>query len=217
MTTPLYHLSNHIQEQIAQSHVLTSIPLGLAIFGSARVDAGHPSFQDAYKLAALAAEHGVPVISGGGPGIMLAANQGAFENKGIAVGLNIQLPHEQSSNIFQTHSLMYEHFSPRKMAFVSHSTAYAVYPGGFGTLDELFEVLTLVQTGKNGMCPVVLVGRAYWAGLMDWIVEQVLEHKMISPIDIDLIKIVENSQEAWVVLEEHLLKNVEGYEKRKLA
>ena len=204
MTTHIELLSTHIQEQVMQSHALTSLPLGLAIFGSARTEPSHADFKDAYALAALAARNNVSVISGGGPGIMLAANQGAFENNGIAIGLNIALPHEQHSNRFQTHSLMYEHFAPRKMAFVSHSCAFAVYPGGFGTLDELFEVLTLVQTGKSGTRPVVLVGRSYWSGLVEWIRDQVKTRGMISPNDIDMIQMVDNAQEAWAVLHVHL-------------
>lgn len=204
MITTIERLSAHIQEQIFQSHALAALPLGLSIFGSARTDPSHADYQDAYALAALAAQHHVPVISGGGPGIMHAANRGAFENNGIAIGLNISLPNEQHSNIYQTHALMYEHFAPRKMAFVSHSCAFAVYPGGFGTLDELFEVLTLVQTGKSGARPVVLVDRNYWTGLVEWIRDQVKTRGMINPDDIDLLQVVDNAQEAWAVIEAHI-------------
>lgn len=205
MTTIIERLSTQVQEQIVQSHALAALPMGLAIFGSARTDPSHADYKDAYALAALAARHHVPVISGGGPGIMMAANQGAFENHGIAIGLNIALPHEQQSNLFQTHSLMYEHFAPRKMAFVSHSNAFAVYPGGFGTLDELFEILTLVQTGKSVSRPVVLVDRKYWTGLVEWMRDQVQARGMIGPHDIDLLQVVDNAQEAWAILESHLM------------
>lgn len=205
MTTLIEQLSMHVQEQIVQSHALGALPLGLSIFGSARTDPSHSDYKDAYNLAALAARHGIPVISGGGPGIMQAANQGAFEANGIAIGLNIALPNEQSSNQYQTHSLAYEHFAPRKMAFVMHSCAFAVYPGGFGTLDELFEVLTLVQTGKSGARPVVLVDRHYWTGLVDWMHAQVKTRRMIGPNDIELLQVVDDAQEAWTVLEPYLL------------
>lgn len=208
MTTPLERLSAHIQEQIVQSHALAALPLGLSIFGSARTDASHADYKDAYALAALAAQNNVPVISGGGPGIMQAANQGAFENHGIAIGLNIALPLEQHSNRYQTHSLLYEHFAPRKMAFVSHSCAFAVYPGGFGTLDELFEVLTLVQTGKSGSRPVVLVDRKYWSGLVHWLREQVKMRGMIGPNDVELLHVVDNAQEAWAVLAPYVLAEI---------
>lgn len=208
MTTLIERLSAQVQEQIVQSHALAALPLGLSIFGSARTDPSHADYKDAYALAALAAQNGVPVISGGGPGIMQAANQGAFENHGIAIGLNIALPHEQHSNLYQTHSLMYEHFAPRKMAFVSHSCAFAVYPGGFGTLDELFEVLTLVQTGKSGSCPVVLVDSTYWGGLVQWLRDQVKTRGMIGPNDVDLLHVVDNAQEAWAVLEPYVMASL---------
>lgn len=145
---------------------------------------------------------------------MLAANQGAFEHHGIAIGLNITLPQEQHSNRYQTHSLLYEHFAPRKMAFVSHSCAFAVYPGGFGTLDELFEVLTLVQTGKSGSRPVVLVDRKYWTGLVDWLRAQVKVRGMIGPNDVELLHVVDNAQEAWAVLAPYVLAEIPPTYKR---
>jgi uncharacterized protein (TIGR00730 family) len=190
-------LATHIQEQIHQSRQLLDVPLGLAIFGSARTPESDHWYQDAFNLAAIAAKHQVPVISGGGPGIMTAANRGAFLNDGIAVGLNIELPHEQHANEFQTHSLYFKHFPPRKIAFLAHSKAFAVYPGGFGTLDELFEVLTLVQTGKEGKKPVVLVDKQYWAGLIAWIEDQLVSRKMIHPDDVGLFKLVDSAEEAW--------------------
>lgn len=208
MTTPIERLSVQIQEQIVQSHALAALPLGLSIFGSARTDPAHQDYKDAYDLAALAAQNHVPVISGGGPGIMQAANHGAFANHGVSIGLNIALPHEQHSNLYQTHSLMYEHFAPRKMAFVSHSCAFAVYPGGFGTLDELFEVLTLVQTGKSGSVPVVLVDRKYWSGLVEWLNDQVKQRGMIGPNDVELLHVVDNAQEAWDVLAPYILAEI---------
>lgn len=211
MNITLQNLSVHVQEQIVQSHALTLLPPGLAIFGSARIKDDHPNFKDAYNLAAFAAAHRVPVISGGGPGIMLAANKGAFENNGIAVGFNIKLPHEQQSNTFQTHSFEYEHFAPRKMAFVSHSCAFAVYPGGYGTLDELFEVLTLVQTGKSIPCPIVLVDKQYWTGLVEWIKDQVTTRAMIGPSDMNLLHVVDNAEEAWAVLDQHMISVRDQY------
>ena len=204
MTTHIDQLSEHIQLEIAQSKSIHGLPPALAIFGSARTSPEHKDFQDAYTLAATCARHGIPVVSGGGPGIMMAANKGAFEHQGIAIGLNIKLPNEQHSNQFQTHSLYYEHFSPRKMAFVAHSSAFAVYPGGFGTMDELFEVLTLVQTGKATFKPVVLIDKSYWSGLITWMDAQLKHRGMINENDLDYITVVDSAQEAWSVLQPYL-------------
>ena len=206
MSTPLEKLALTINEQITQSHTIEALPLGLSIFGSARTELSHSDYRDAYNLAALAAQQKIPVLSGGGPGIMLAANKGAFEHNGIAIGLNIALPQEQHSNDSQTHSLLYEHFAPRKMAFVRHSFAFAVYPGGFGTLDELFEILTLVQTQKCKPVPIVLVDRNYWTGLVEWLRNRVTVRGMIGPDDADLFHVVDNAEEAWSILAPYALK-----------
>ena len=130
----------------------------------------------------------------------MAANQGAYEANGVAVGLNIQLPHEQHSNQYQTHSLMYEHFAPRKMAFVAHSAAFVVYPGGFGTLDELFEVLTLVQTTKIKPVPIVLYDSKFWKRLFNF--ELLVEEGAISPEDLTLFQYADTPEEAWQIFKD---------------
>jgi uncharacterized protein (TIGR00730 family) len=150
---------------------------------------------------------GFSVVSGGGPGIMEAANKGAYFGKSPSVGLNIQLPHEQSANAYQDISQTFQHFFARKVMFVKFAAAYVVMPGGFGTLDELFEALTLVQTGKIAPIPIVLVGSGFWAGLADWVKSTLVGEGMISPEDIGLIHILDRPEEVVDAIFSH-------YEKR---
>src|SRR5439155_22054545 len=145
---------------------------------------------------ALLARAGCTVITGGGPGIMEAANRGAFEAGGASVGCNIELPHEQSSNAYLTLSLKFKYFFVRKTMFVKYSNAFIIFPGGLGTLDELFEALTLIQTGKIYQFPVIMFGRHYWAGLIRWLQSRVLGEGKISPGDLVLILITDEPQEA---------------------
>ena len=146
---------------------LAKLGAAVTIFGSARLHEDDLHYQDAVRLGQLLAEAGLAVITGGGPGIMEAANRGAYQQGGHSLGLNITLPHEQSANRYQNTSLSFRYFFVRKMMFVKHAVGFAIYPGGFGTMDELFEALTLVQTGKAAKFPIVLVGKDYWSGLMD--------------------------------------------------
>src|SRR3989454_8255478 len=148
---------------------LARITNGVAIFGSARTPPDDPEYQAAQETGALFARAGVSVITGGGPGIMEAANRGAFEAGGVSIGCNIELPHEQSSNDYLTLSLKFKYFFVRKMMFVKYSDAFIIFPGGFGTLDELFEALTLIQTRKIHNFPVVLYGSRYWQGMLEWL------------------------------------------------
>ena len=148
---------------------LAHIRNGVAVFGSARTSADHPEYRAAQETAALLVHAGYSVITGGGPGIMEAANRGAFEAGGTSVGCNIELPHEQHSNHYLTLSLKFKYFFVRKMMFVKYSDAFIIFPGGFGTLDELFESLTLIQTRKIHNFPVVLFGSAYWKEMLDWL------------------------------------------------
>src|SRR5256886_9140269 len=148
---------------------LAHITNGVAIFGSARTLPDDPVYKAAQETAALFAKAGFSVITGGGPGIMEAANRGALEAGGISVGCNIELPHEQKSNDYLTLSLKFKYFFVRKMMFVKYSDAFIIFPGGFGTLDELFEALTLIQTHKIHNFPVVLLGSEYWKGMLDWL------------------------------------------------
>ncbi|MYN13804.1 TIGR00730 family Rossman fold protein [Pusillimonas sp. TS35] len=171
---------------------LKEIGWGVSIFGSARLRPDSPYYLLSETIGTRLAKAGFTVIAGGGPGIMEAANKGAFEAGGKSVGLNIKLPHETSNNHYQTHSLNFEYFYSRKATFFMHSAAYIALPGGFGTLDELFEVMTLVQTGKVPPAPIILIGTHFWAGLIDWIRSQLLTHKLIGPNDINLLMITDD-------------------------
>ncbi|HEY2628931.1 MAG TPA: TIGR00730 family Rossman fold protein [Usitatibacter sp.] len=181
-----------IAEFVAATENLQQVHPAVSIFGSARTQPDHPYYKLAEDIAQRLSEAGFSVISGGGPGIMEAANKGAFEGASPSVGLNIQLPHEQSGNRFQDVSHTFQHFFARKVMFVKLSCAFVMMPGGFGTLDELMEVLTLVQTGKIRRVPVILVNSAYWKGLLDWIRSQMLADGMISPGDLDLFQMIDD-------------------------
>ncbi len=174
---------------------LVQIRPSVSIFGSARFAPEHPYYQLAEETARLLSDSGFAVVSGGGPGIMEAANKGAFAGESPSVGLNIQLPHEQTGNPYQDISLNFRHFFARKVMFVKYASAYVVLPGGFGTLDELAEILTLVQTGKTQRIPIVLMGGGFWHGLLDWIKGTLVDEGTISPEDVDLIQLKETPQE----------------------
>ena len=175
-----------MSEMEAAALTLKDIGPAISIFGSARTSRDAPLYLKCQELSRALAQAGFAVIAGGGPGMMEAANRGAFDVGGTSVGLNIVLPHESSNNAYQSVSLSFEYFYSRKATFFMHSFAYVAMPGGFGTLDELFEALTLIQTGKVPPAPVVLVGREFWGGLIGWIKEQVLGNGMISAHDLDL-------------------------------
>ena len=173
----------------------------VSVFGSARTGEDDPLYAEARKTGKMLTEAGYGVITGGGPGIMEAASRGAFEAGGRSIGLNIELPMEQHPNKYQTDSLFFRYFFVRKVCFLKYSTALIVYPGGFGTMDELSEVLTMVQTGKINMVPIIFVGREFWQGFVDWVKNTVLEQGMISPEDLDLFKLVDSGKEAvdWLI------------------
>lgn len=168
---------------------------GVSIFGSARIPRDHPFYRLGLELGGRIAQLGIPVIAGGGPGLMEAANRGAFEAGGRSVGLNIRLPRETTDNRFQTDSLHFEYFNSRKASFFLHSLAYVVLPGGFGTLDELFEAVTLIQTLKHPPAPIILVGTTFWGGLVDWIRDQLLSQGMIGPFDLDHLLVTDDLDE----------------------
>ena len=174
---------------------LAHIRPAVSMFGSARVKEGSAYYRLAEETARLLSDAGFAIISGGGPGVMEATNKGAFHGKGLAVGLNIDLPHEQASNRFQHISLRFKHFFARKVMFAKFATAFVVLPGGYGTLDELFEALTLVQTGKTRQMPIILVNQAYWRGLIDWMRERLAGEGMISPNDLDLLQVFDEPQD----------------------
>jgi uncharacterized protein (TIGR00730 family) len=183
-----------MSEFVAASEKLNQIRPGVSIFGSARVKPGHPNYEKAERIGRLLSDAGFSVISGGGPGIMEAANKGAFFGKSPAVGLNIHLPHEQKENAYQDISVNFEHFFSRKVMFVRFATAYVLMPGGFGTLDELTEALTLMQTSKRRKIPVILVEGAYWRGLLDWLRTTVIDEGMIGSKDLDLLKVIDEPE-----------------------
>jgi len=174
---------------------LATLTRGVSIFGSARVQPDHPEYEAARETASLLAREGFAVITGGGPGIMEAANRGAFEAGGLSVGCNIELPFEQRSNPYLTKSLKFKYFFVRKMMFVKYSLGFIIFPGGFGTLDELFEALTLIQTGKISNFPVVLYGSRYWKGLLDWTREFALKEGKVSARDLDLLHLTDSPSE----------------------
>src|SRR2546423_7046539 len=174
---------------------LASLSRGIAIFGSARTKPDDPDYHAAQETAALFAAQGFAVITGGGPGIMEAANRGAFEAGGLSIGCNIELPFEQRPNQYQTLTLTFKYFFVRKMMFVKYSLGFVIFPGGFGTFDELFEALTLIQTRKIRNFPVVLFGSKYWSGMLDWLRDVVLPGGKISHLDFDLFHITDSPAE----------------------
>jgi uncharacterized protein (TIGR00730 family) len=174
---------------------LASLTKGISIFGSARSKPDDPDYQAAQETAALLAREGFAVITGGGPGIMEAANRGAFEAGGVSIGCNIELPFEQKPNPYQTRSLTFKYFFVRKMMFVKYSLGFVIFPGGFGTFDELFEALTLIQTKKIRDFPVVLFGSRYWHGLLEWIREAVLTGGKIAEHDLGLLHVTDSPAE----------------------
>lgn len=175
---------------------LASVTRGVAIFGSARTRPEDPQYRAAQETAALLARAGFAIITGGGPGIMEAANRGALDAGGVSIGCNIELPFEQRPNPYQTRSMTFKYFFVRKTMFVKYSRAFIIFPGGFGTLDELFESLTLIQTRKIRNFPVVLFGSQYWGGMMEWIKNTLLTEGKINEKDINLLKVTDSPAEA---------------------
>ncbi len=174
---------------------LAQIKPSVSIFGSARTPIEHPYYKLAEDTARMLSDSGFSVVSGGGPGIMEAANKGAYAGKSPSIGLNIVLPCEQSGNPYQDISLSFRHFFSRKVMFVKYASAYVVLPGGFGTLDEMAEILTLVQTRKTRRIPIVLVGRKFWQGLIAWFKDVLVAEGMISESDLDLYEMADTPQE----------------------
>jgi uncharacterized protein (TIGR00730 family) len=190
---------------------LADVSDGVTIFGSARTQPDDPCYQKAVETARLLARARIPVITGGGPGIMEAANRGALEGGGLSIGCNIELPFEQGSNTYLTRSLNFKFFFVRKTMFVKYATAFIVFPGGYGTLDELFEALTLIQTGKVKHFPVILFGREYWSGLVAWLTDTVAAERKINPSDLHLFRVTDDPAEAArIVIEARAEKPIES-------
>lgn len=190
-----WRLFGIMAEFVEGTERLDPIHPAVSIFGSARTHSDHPHYQLAEQIARQLSDAGFSVISGGGPGIMEAANKGAYFGKSPSVGLNIQLPHEQHRNTYQDISQTFRHFFARKYMFVKFATAYVVLPGGFGTLDELMEALTLIQTEKTRKMPIILVCSDFWGGLLDWFKQTLVSEGFISPEDMNLVKIIDEPSE----------------------
>jgi uncharacterized protein (TIGR00730 family) len=191
-----------ISEFVDGFEKLSRIGPCVSVFGSARVPPGDAYYDLAVDTARKLTNNGFGVITGGGPGIMEAANKGAYETGGISVGLNIKLPFEQVNNeyIDPHHLITFDYFFVRKVMFVKYAQGFVVLPGGLGTLDELFEAMTLIQTLKIDRFPIILVGRSYWQGLINWLQDQVLAHSYISPEDMELFSLVDSGEEVVQVL-----------------
>jgi uncharacterized protein (TIGR00730 family) len=180
---------------------LGHITRGVSVFGSARIPEGHPDYTLAREVGRRLGEAGFAVITGGGPGIMEAANRGARDADACSIGLNIELPFEEGANAYQDIELTFHFFFTRKVMFVRYANAFVVFPGGFGTLDELFEALVLIQTRKIRSFPVVLVKSAWWSGLVEWMRERLAGEGMISPGDIDLLQCTDDPAEVVEIVE----------------
>ncbi len=188
---------------------LATVGPAVSVFGSARTPADHPTYESARALGGMLAKAGYAVITGGGPGIMEAANRGCHEAGGLSVGCNIELPMEQGLNKYVDLGVEFRYFFARKTMFVKYADAFVIYPGGYGTLDELFEALTLIQTKKIRDFPVILIGTAYWAGLLEWVKGTLLKEAAILPEDVDLLRITDDPAEACQIIDAYL-KDLRG-------
>ncbi len=193
-----------VGEFVEGFETLENLGPAVSIFGSARTKPGDPYYEAAEECARRLAHLQIPVITGGGPGIMEAANKGAYEAKGVSVGLNISLPFEQSANEYQTHEIMFNYFFCRKVMFVKYAEAFIIFPGGFGTMDEFFESLTLIQTLKIRQFPVVCYGTKFWGGLVDWIRDRMRdEFETVGKDDLGLFRVTDDLDEAINIVKSH--------------
>ncbi|NLC59218.1 MAG: TIGR00730 family Rossman fold protein [Armatimonadetes bacterium] len=196
-TTDTWRVFRIMSEFVQAFETMSKVGVAACIFGSARLKRDHRYYRAAEITAEILARQGLAIISGGGPGIMEAANRGAQEGGGLSVGCNIELPFEQEGNAYQDLALQFHYFFCRKMVFMKYATAFVIFPGGFGTMDELFEAATLVQCRKVRSFPIVLFGRDYWGGLLDWMRTTMLEAEgCISPGDLDLLRVTDDEEEA---------------------
>ena len=199
----LWRIFRVMSEFVEGFEILSELGPCVSVFGSARTQPDHPYYEMGEAVSRKLVEHGFGVITGGGPGIMEAANKGAQEADGASVGLNIEVPHEQRANAFVDHDKLvnFDFFFVRKVMFVKYAQGFVVLPGGYGTLDELFESLTLIQTGKSHPFPIILMGVSFWEGLVDWLRNCVLEAGNISPDDPDLFHLTDEPAEAVEIIE----------------
>ena len=212
ITKDSWRIFRIISEFVEGFEEMSNIGPAVSVFGSARTPRGHEHYQFAEKVARLLVRAGYAVITGGGPGIMEAANRGAFEEDGESVGLSIELPFEEAPNEFIKTKVDFRYFFVRKVTFVKYSSAFVILPGGFGTLDELFESLTLIQTQKIKPFPVILVGDGYWEGLLRWVREVLILQKMISEKDLDVLKMANTPEEVITIIQQNraALKTPDG-------
>jgi len=190
-----WRLFKIIGEFVDGVEALHDLGPAVSIFGSARIGADDPVYRQAEELGALFARNGFAVITGGGGGVMAAANKGAAEAGGVSAGLNIRLPREQIPNTYANLRLEFKYFFVRKVMFIKYASAYIAMPGGFGTLDELFESITLIQTHRIRPLPVILVGSAFWGGLIEWVRQHLLARRLLSPEDLDIVQILDDPAE----------------------
>jgi uncharacterized protein (TIGR00730 family) len=190
-----------LSEFVEGFDAMANVGPAVTIFGSARTKRSEPEYQLARTIGRRLAEAGYAVITGGGPGTMEAANRGCREGGGLSVGCNIELPHEQGMNAYVDLGVEFRYFFARKTMFVKYADAFVILPGGFGTLDELFEALTLIQTGKVQHFPVVMVGKSYWAGLLDWIHDSLLARGAIEEADLDLLQVTDDPGEVVTIIQ----------------
>jgi uncharacterized protein (TIGR00730 family) len=191
-----WRLFRIMAEFVDSFETMSKIGPAVSVFGSARTPYTDPWYEKAQELGGLLVKNRYAAVSGGGPGIMEAVNKGAFEAGGISVGLNIELPHEQKPNPYVNRLLNFRYFFIRKVCFVKYASGFVLFPGGYGTLDEFFESITLIQTERIQHFPLVLMGRDHWSGLVDWIRKTLLSHKLISPGDVDLFHVTDDPSEA---------------------
>ncbi len=191
-----------LSEFVEGFDALAAVGPAVTVFGSARTDPDDPVYEQARELGRLLAEAGFAVITGGGPGVMEAANRGCHEAGGLSIGCNIELPHEQQVNAYVDLAIEFRYFFVRKTMFVKYADGFVIFPGGYGTLDELFEALTLIETGKIRHFPVVLIGSAYWRGLLAWIRGTLLEAGAIGPEDLGLLQVTDSPEDACRILSE---------------
>jgi len=198
-----WHAFEIMSEYVGATEKLKKITPAVSIFGSARTKEDHSDYKLTEEIAHLLSDAGFSVISGGGPGIMEAANKGAYAGVGPSIGLNIDLPFEKIGNEYQDICITFKTFFMRKVMFVKYASAYVVMPGGFGTLDELMECITLLQTGKTRKIPIILVGTAFWTGLLDWLKNTLVAKGMASPEDLDLIQVIDDPKEIVAAVFKH--------------
>jgi len=190
-----WRLFKILSEFVEGFDTLAAVPPAVTFFGSARVTEGDWEYDTARELASKLASDECTIITGGGPGVMEAANRGAQEANGVSIGLNIEIPFEQQPNPYIDKLISFRYFFVRKVMFIKYSIAFVIFPGGFGTMDELFEALTLIQTHKIKPFPVYMVGKDYWSGLVDWLKERMLGEEKVSPEDLDILHVVDSHEE----------------------